>query len=145
MTKGFNEINFKIVTPEKIVYEDVISKVTLPTLVGQITILPNHESLVGVIVPGEICITKKNEGDFCFLAVDDGFLEVDDNSVRVFADMASKAEDLDEELILKATEEAKKAMEERKTTSEIKFLEASNRLKRELIKLKVLKKHKNRK
>ena len=145
MAKTENELFFEIVTPEKVVYKDKVKKVTLPTMVGQITVLPGHESLVGVIVPGEICTQNQDGGDVCIMVVEDGFIEIDENQVKVFADMAKKVEELDEKLILSAKKEAEEAIKNKAELSRLKFYEASTNLKKELIKLKALKKYKNRK
>ena len=72
-----NILQFKIATPEKVVYEDEIKQASIPTTSGEVTILPNHIPLVSVLQAGEIKITDKDgEHD---LAVAGGFLEVRDN------------------------------------------------------------------
>ena len=50
------KIKFKIVTPEKVVLEKEISKATIPTVDGEITILPNHRSYIAGIKAGEILV-----------------------------------------------------------------------------------------
>lgn len=139
------ELQFKIVTPERTVFSATVKQVTLPTAVGQITILPGHEPLIGIIEPGEICIKEKNSSGQCFLAVSDGFLEVDNNIVRVFAQTAERAEELNEQAILKAKQEAEEALKNRDKASEVAFTEAESRLRRELAKLKVVQKRKGAK
>lgn len=138
-------INFKIVTPEKIVYEEKIKKLILPTSLGQITILPDHEPLAAVVEPGEVCIQKLETGEVAYLAINKGFLEVEDNVARIFADTAERLEDLDEQAIIKAQKEAKEALKNKKSLSQLKFIDAEARLKREMLKLKILRKHKFRK
>ena len=46
------KIKFKIATPEKVVYEDEVDQATLPTKMGEITILPNHIPVVSSLVAG---------------------------------------------------------------------------------------------
>ena len=77
-----NKINFKIVTPERVVYESEIDQATIPTVQGEITILPNHISLVGVLKPGELMIKKGKEE--IAMAVSGGMIEVAKNKVIVF-------------------------------------------------------------
>ena len=56
------QLSLKIATPEKLVYEDKeLDSVTLPTSMGEITILPNHILLVVKIAPGEVTIRKKGQ------------------------------------------------------------------------------------
>ncbi|MBD3244943.1 MAG: ATP synthase F1 subunit epsilon [Candidatus Moranbacteria bacterium] len=139
------KMDFKIVTPEEVVFSQEVLEVNLPTAEGQITILPNHESLIGIIVPGEICIKTLDKSDLCFVAVSEGFLEIDDNLVRVFAQTASRAENLDEQMIIKAKEEAQQALADKKNLSKVAYTDATSQLQKELIKLKVLKKHQKHK
>ena len=67
-------IKFKIVTPEKVVYEADIDSVSLPTEQGEITVLPNHIPLVSTVVAGELVVRKGNEVQP--MAVSGGFVEV---------------------------------------------------------------------
>jgi F-type H+-transporting ATPase subunit epsilon len=129
---------FQIVTPEKIVFSDSAEAVSLPTAVGEITVLPGHESLIGIVEDGEIKIKK--DGREYFLAVAGGFLEMENNLLRVFADFAERTEDLDLGAIERAKEEAEKALSEKELISERAFADAEARLKRELLKLRIFKK-----
>ena len=68
-------LNFKIVTPEKTVYENNgVLQISLPTMTGEITVLPNHIPLVTVLKAGELKL-KDNAGDQV-IAVAGGFVEV---------------------------------------------------------------------
>ncbi len=144
MPKESKTIQFKIVTPEKVVYSEEVSKLILPTAVGQITILPDHESLIGIIKPGEICLEKKAGGEKLFLATTEGFMEVDKNTVRIFSDSAERVDEMDEAAILKAKEEAEEALKNKKYISRLDFIEAETKLKKELVKLRVLRKHRRK-
>jgi F-type H+-transporting ATPase subunit epsilon len=144
MAKNENSILFKIVTPERTVVEEEVYQVEIPTKEGQITVLPKHESLISVVEVGEAKYKKVN-GEFNYMVVADGFLEVDQNVVRVFAETAQKAEELDEAEILKAKERAEEAIKAKQAKVDTSFIDAEVNLKRELAKLKVLKNYKKRK
>ncbi|MBU2025545.1 MAG: ATP synthase F1 subunit epsilon [Patescibacteria group bacterium] len=141
--KNSSRIQFKIITPEKEVFSQEITQVTMSTMDGEITVLPFHESLIGGIEPGEICI-KTSDGELYLLAVSYGFFEIENNSVKVFADTADRAEELNEQTILKAKQEAEQALKE-KINSDLISVEAEIRLKKELAKLRVLEKYKKTK
>ena len=47
-------LKFKIVTPEKTIYENEIFQATIPTMEGEITVLPNHIPLISVLKAGEL-------------------------------------------------------------------------------------------
>src|SRR3989338_5529731 len=129
-------LQFKIVTPERIVFEDTVDAVILPTTEGEITVLPHHIPLVTLLRAGVLRIKKGN--DETPLAVSSGVIEVDGKRVVVLADTAERADELEEEKIQKAREEAKHLMEQRRGDSE-GFAEASAMLEREIARLKVAK------
>jgi len=88
-------LKFKIATPEKVVYEkDSVAQVTIPTMNGEITILPNHIPLVSVVKAGELRV-RDREGEH-LMAVAGGFLEVrGNNEIVILADNAERAQDID--------------------------------------------------
>ena len=136
-------LNFQIATPERVVYKEKAEKVTLPTELGQITILPGHVPLVANLVPGELQIHKN--GEVVPYAVSGGFVEVrPGNNVIVLADAAEHAEEID----VKRAEEAKRrarALLEGARQDEVKFAEAAAALERSLARLRVARKKKYRK
>jgi F-type H+-transporting ATPase subunit epsilon len=81
--------------------------VTLPAVEGEMGIYPQHVPLLTQIMPGEIIVRK--DGRDYFLAVGDGFVEITGERVSVLADMAIRAENIDEA----KAEEARKRAEAR--------------------------------
>ncbi len=51
-------MKLNIITPERIVYSDDIDQITIPTMDGEITVLPHHVPLVGILKAGELIIKK---------------------------------------------------------------------------------------
>jgi F-type H+-transporting ATPase subunit epsilon len=135
-------IKFKIVTPEKVVVGKEISQAIIPTVDGEITILPNHRSYISGLKAGEIlvkCSEKNSTDKDCALAVSGGFIEFADNKLVVLADTAERAEDLD----LARAEEAKKKAEElknQKFTDETQYAMVAAQLEKEMARVKVAKK-----
>lgn len=128
-------MNLRIVTPEGITYENKIDAITLPTKVGEITVLQNHIALVSALVPGEIVIKKDEKEEY--LSVSTGFIEVKEDNITLLADTAEMVESLVEEKILEAKERAEKLLEEGRHKSDVSFAEAAAMLERELARLKV--------
>ncbi len=91
-------INFEIVTPEKTVLKEEIVEVTIPTESGEITVLPKHAPLVSVLKSGVLSF-KKGDGSSSVAFVSGGFVEVLNDKVVVLADVADRAEDLDEGVV----------------------------------------------
>ncbi len=102
------KIKFKIVTPEKTVFEEEIDQATMMTTDGQITILPKHRSYITSLMPGELMIKKG--GEESYLSLSGGFIEFHDNTLIVLADTAERAEEID----LSRAQEARKRAEELK-------------------------------
>lgn len=134
-----SKIKLELTTPERKVFEDEVDQITLPTKEGEITILPHHIPLVGILVPGMATVVK--DGTETFLAVSGGFIEVQpDNRVIVLADTAERAEELDEKKIEEARERAKQMMDEKRHVDDTSFADAAAALERELARLKVVRK-----
>jgi len=137
------QIKLKIVTPERVVYEDVVDSVTLPTTSGEITILKDHIPLVSNLRSGEIrTLTGKEE---ILLSVSTGFVEVrPGNEVIILADTAERAEELDLKVIEEAHERAKKLLEEKRHVDTEAFAHAAAALERELARFKVASKRRHK-
>lgn len=100
-------LKLEIVTPDAKVFSDDVEMVTLPGVEGEMGIYPNHVPLMTQIASGEI-IVRKDGQDF-FLAVGEGFVEITGEHVAILADMAIRAENIDEA----KAEEARKRAEAR--------------------------------
>lgn len=112
MFKDGKTIKFEIVTPERVVLKEEISQVTVPTKVGEITVLPKHMPLVTTLKPGVIELKKKN-GEVEIISVSGGFIEVLRNKVVILADTAERAEELD---LMRAEEARARAEQIKKET-----------------------------
>jgi F-type H+-transporting ATPase subunit epsilon len=134
-------IKFKIATPERVVYEDEIDQITLPTKLGEITILPNHIPLVSFLVPGEVLI-KKNNLEIP-LAVSGGFIEFAENKLTILADTAEPVEELDEIKIEEARKKVEELMTQKQDLDDVAFAGLAAQMERELARLKVARKYKN--
>lgn len=87
-------LTLEIVTPEARVYSDTIDTVVLPTVEGEIGILPGHIPLLTQINDGELRVTKGAQTHW--LAVSGGFVQVDGDKVSVLAEHAITEEKIDE-------------------------------------------------
>lgn len=133
------KIKFKIVTPERTVFESEIDQATLPVLDGQVTILPDHRSYIAALKPGEIFLKK--DGDDIHLATSGGFIEFSDNTLVVLADTAEHAKEID---VVRAEEARKRAEEIRKqkiNMDEIEYAKVAAVIEKEAARIRVGKKH----
>ena len=133
----------KVITPERVLFEDTISSITLPTLEGEITILDNHLPLVAGLAFGAARLVRKDEE--YFVALSGGFVEVRaGNEVIVLADSADRAEELDLVKIEAAHEVAVKLLAEKRFANDLEYASVAALLERELARLKVARHHQHR-
>ncbi len=134
---------FQITTPERVVFDaPSVESITLPTKMGEITILPNHLPLVSSLVPGEVRVKIGNEE--ISMAVSGGFIEVSPGKVVVLADTAERAEEIDEIRAEQARQRAKDLME-KKSAEAVDYTTLAAKLEKELARLKVVRKHREQK
>ena len=57
------KIKFKIVTPERTVFDQEVDQATLPVSDGEVTILANHRPYIASLKPGEITLKTKKQDD----------------------------------------------------------------------------------
>jgi len=99
-------LTLEIVTPEARVYSDTIETVVIPTVEGEVGILPGHIPLLTQVEHGELRVTK--DGQTVLLAVSGGFAQVEGDRVHILAEHAITEEKIDEnavEAALKRAEE----------------------------------------
>ncbi len=128
-------LSLKIVTPERVVYEDTVDSVTAMTESGEITVLPGHVSLVTNLRSGEMKVMSGGKEQW--LAASTGFLEVrGGNEIVILADSAERSEELELDKIEAAKAHAEKLMQE-KHIDDVSFTMAAAALERELARHKV--------
>jgi F-type H+-transporting ATPase subunit epsilon len=118
-----NTLKLEIVTPDAKVFSEDVEMVTLPGVEGEMGIYPNHVPLLTQIVPGEI-IARKGGQDF-FLAIGEGFVEVTGDHVAILADMAIRAENIDEAKAEEARRRAEARLAEKLDDEETAAVQAA--------------------
>ncbi len=105
-------LTLEIVTPDARVYTDTIDTVVIPTLEGEVGILPGHIPLLAQVEHGELRVTKGAET--LLLAISGGFVEVEGDRVHVLAEHAISEEKIDEKAVEEALRRAEKELQEAK-------------------------------
>jgi F-type H+-transporting ATPase subunit epsilon len=134
-------LKLKIITPKKKVFNEEVKSVTAPASDGEITILPRHTNLFSLLKEGIIKIIKKNEEEE-YLAIGGGYLETDGEEVNLLVSRAYKQDEINEEEIKKAMEEAKKMVSQVK--DETQRQQALSTLRKSIIDLKLIRKKKGK-
>lgn len=130
-----------IATPEREVYRDTVDSVSLPTVDGEITVLPNHIPLATILRAGELVIRQGTEARP--YAVSGGFIEVQPHQLVILADTAEHLEEIDEQRAQEAIERAKKLKEEMREDN-VEYATVSAKLERDLNRLRVVRKYKHK-
>lgn len=128
-------LHLTITTPEKQVYSDDVDEITVPTITGELSILPHHVPLLTQVAPGELIVRKGQKADH--LVVVGGFLQIGENTATVLADYAVEGKDISEAQAQLAKDRAEKAMKEKK--SDVDFALAEAEFRRAILELKVAK------
>ena len=105
----------EIVTPEGRVYSDTVDTVVLPTVQGEIGILPGHLPLLTQIEDGELRVQKGNATES--LACGRGFVEIAGDKISVLAEQAINVAAIDESAVENACRRAEDALAKKQDLS----------------------------
>jgi F-type H+-transporting ATPase subunit epsilon len=100
--------NLEIITPEKIVFQGLISSVTCPGVEGRFQILRNHAPFISALEIGRLWFIDQ-DGQKRMYAISGGTSHVLKNKVLILADTAESTDAID----LQRAAAAKKRAEER--------------------------------
>ena len=101
-----DQLNLEVVTPHRTVLVEDVESVTLPGIEGELGILPEHIPLLTTLDTG-IMSYKSSSGKTQAIAVHWGYAQVEGNSVRVLAELAETAYEIDIERAKDAEKKAK--------------------------------------
>ena len=136
-------MHLQIITPEKIVFNDEVDEILVPTEKGQIGILPHHINLITKLTNGELIIIVKDKKRF--IGITGGFLEVKNNKATIISDFATLAEDVNTQKALEAKKRAEDALKNKKDILPHEDLvRAQSELRRALLELNIAENHTKR-
>lgn len=129
-----NQFTLKIITPERVFYEDEVEMVEFNTTEGEIGIYAQHVPTTVIVKPGILTITK--DGNARNAALHAGFAEILQDEVVIMAEIVEWPEEID----LKRAEAARERAEERlrSKTPETDVLRAETALQRALARIHVI-------
>ena len=103
-----NQIHLDVVTPERLVFSEVVDEVILPGSEGYLGVRPGHVPLMLGLGVGELSWRRGNRDDH--MAISMGYAEIMGNRVVVLAETAERAEEIDAERALHARSRAEEMM-----------------------------------
>jgi F-type H+-transporting ATPase subunit epsilon len=88
-------LELEVATPERSLVCEQVSEVQVPGKEGYMGILPGHAALMGLLGISTLSYVTVSDGKKKYLSIHEGFVEVLDDHVRVLADTAERAEEID--------------------------------------------------
>lgn len=142
-----NKLKLKIVTPEKLILEEEVDQVTFPSTEGELTILPEHVSMIAGLASGDVVAVTN--GEHVPMAVSGGFVEVKNiegkTEVAILADFAEHVADITEDTIAHAQDTAAKLKKMADNNEVVDFEHFASELERSLTRVKIADKWRTRK
>jgi F-type H+-transporting ATPase subunit epsilon len=140
-------IKLKIVTPEKLVLEEMVDQVSIPTTEGEITVLSGHIPLIVGLSSGDI--VAMTNGEYIPMAVSGGFVEIkkegDETLVAILADFAEHVSEIGDDGVEKARMRAEELRKQMENKDHVDFEHFEAELERSLTRVKIADKWRTRK
>jgi F-type H+-transporting ATPase subunit epsilon len=127
------QIHFTIVTPERAVVDEQVDEIQIPGAEGYFGVLPGHAPLFSELKVGEVGYRKGKQ--WLYLSVAWGFVEVLPDQVRMLAETAERANEIDVQRATRAKERAEQRLA--KGGDDVDYSRARIALERALIRLQV--------
>jgi F-type H+-transporting ATPase subunit epsilon len=128
------KLRLEMVTPYKLVLSEEVDEVTAPGTIGEFGVLPGHTPMLTTLKIGEL--SYRRGGEAFHVAVNWGYVEVEDDKVTVLVETAEPADQIDLERARAALGRAEEAL--KKLSPEDKdFLVAQAALERAMIRIQV--------
>ena len=128
-------VQLDVVSAEERIFSGLVESIQVTGSEGELGILPGHIPLLTVIKPGMVRIVKQF-GEEHLIYVAGGVLEVQPHTVTVLADVAIRAEDLDEQAALAAQKKAEEAMQH--AGADFNYAEAAAQLAEAIAQLRLI-------
>ena len=126
-------IELIIVTPERSIVQEHVDELEIPGADGYFGVLPGHAALFSELKVGEVSYRIVDK--WSFLVVAWGFVEVQSNHVRILAETAERAHEIDLDRAMRAKDRAEQRIS--KGGAEVDVARAVIALERALIRMQV--------
>ena len=98
--------NIEIISPEKKLFAEKGKSVTIPSFEGEMTILPDHISIITFLRPGVININENKKKYF----VEEGTVEFAKNNLTILSSTIIELDSLSKDVISSMLEDSKKEL-----------------------------------
>lgn len=130
-----NDFLLRIITPDRVFYENQVDMVEFNTTEGEIGVLPGHIPMTVIVKPGVLNINEAEAEKQA--ALHGGFAEILPEGVTILAEVIEWPEEIDEARALAAKERAEGRLQDRAPDTDIARAETA--LQRAIARIQVLK------
>ncbi|MBW6510824.1 MAG: F0F1 ATP synthase subunit epsilon [Desulfuromonadaceae bacterium] len=132
------KLKLEMVTPHKLVLSEEVDEITAPGAIGEFGVLPGHTPMLTTLKVGELTYRQGNQVKH--VAVNWGYVEVEDDNVTVLVETAEMADKIDLERARAALSRAENALKTLPPDDkQFKIMEAA--LTRALMRIQVATRH----
>jgi F-type H+-transporting ATPase subunit epsilon len=118
-------LTVRVITPDKIVWDQTAQEIILPSSSGQLGILTDHAPLLTNLDIGVIRV--RSDKEWKSIAVMGGFAEIEQNEVKILVNGAELGESINKEEAQNALAEAEKSLEQAITSSDRRLQMKANK------------------
>ena len=101
-----DNFNIEIISPEKKLFAEKGKSITIPSFEGEMTILPDHISIITFLRPGVININENKKKYF----VEEGTVEFSKNNLTILSSTIIELDSLSKDVISSMLEDSKKEL-----------------------------------
>ena len=115
------KLKVEIISPEKIIFSNQATMITLPSYEGDMSILENHISMVAFLRPGIIKaqISQDTEENFF---VENGTVEFSNNNLVILSTSATRIQDLNKNYIENLHKDTEEKLQLKNLTDEDRYI-----------------------
>ena len=112
---------FEIINPEKILFSNTVTSVTLPSYEGDMSILKNHISIITFLRPGIVRI-KKNENNSDEFFVQDGTVEYFSDNLVLLSSSAVNIKNLSKNFLNDLSKDTQNRLSQKDITDHDRYI-----------------------
>ena len=116
-----DNFKFEIISPEKIIFSDLVKMVKVPSYEGDMSILKNHISIITFLRPGLIKIEKKDSTFEDFFA-EDGTVEFFNGNLVVLSTSLINIKNLSKKFVDSMKEDAQNKLTDKSITDHDRYI-----------------------
>ena len=116
-----DSFKLEIISPEKIIFSNMIKMVKIPSYEGDMSILKDHISIITYLRPGLVKV-EKDKDSFEEFFVQDGTIEFFKNVLVLLSASAINVKDLSKEFIDNLNKDTQKKLAEKDITDQDRYM-----------------------